>query len=192
MAATSQSIKLDIQHEDPSIIHTNFQRKGAAPRTQFGQFSRWNMFWYNAVDACVYSRNGLRWVLSKYWFSTKSNTKLQILLGICCTIFRHNVRDKYWSAKRKKSWLRRGVIQVSHYCFFLLHKQWEISFGLTFIFSYLAVVVKRAVNILYHFNFIYTKTKLYKQDRKYLEAADSLPKQVRFFSLSNFFRLLHA
>lgn len=44
--------------------------------------------------------------------------------------------------------------------------------------SYLAVVVKRAVNLLYHFNFIYTKTKLYEQDCKYLKAAESLPKQV--------------
>lgn len=51
----------------------------------------------------------------------------------------------------------------------------------SFSFRSLAVLTKRMVNILFHPDFIYKKTKLYQMERKFVEASELLPRKVYIF-----------
>lgn len=46
---------------------------------------------------------------------------------------------------------------------------------------YLAGVAKRTFNFFYHFDFIYKKSSLYREDRRYTEIAERLPRRVSIY-----------
>lgn len=47
-----------------------------------------------------------------------------------------------------------------------------------FLFSSLAMVTKRMVNVLYHPNFIYKRTKAYRREQELVAASERLPQEV--------------